>query len=129
MYLRVKKRLKKNTKIKASNNTTAAKQTYSGYTTEGKKAVTATKKTGKEISKNVHLAQAPHPHSGNRQEARTQSHIFQVCLLRKDQCKKPERPYRLQLRLVRIPEKPVLYQLEKIWLLVSHLVSMPGLRS
>lgn len=47
-----KKEIKKNTKIKASNNTTAAKQTYSGYTTEGKKAVTATKKTGKEISKN-----------------------------------------------------------------------------
>lgn len=47
-----KKEIEKNTKIKASNNTTAAKQTYSGYTTEGKKAVTATKKTGKEISKN-----------------------------------------------------------------------------
>lgn len=47
-----RKEIEKNTKIKASNNTTAAKQTYSGYTTEGKKAVTATKKTGKEISKN-----------------------------------------------------------------------------
>ena len=46
------KDIEKNTKLKASNNTTAAKQTYSGYTTEGKKAVTATKKTGKEISKN-----------------------------------------------------------------------------
>lgn len=47
-----KKDIEKNTKLKASNNTAAAKKTYSGYTTEGKKAVTTTKKTGKEISKN-----------------------------------------------------------------------------
>lgn len=46
------KDIEKNTKLKASNNTAAAKKTYSGYTTEGKKAVTTTKKTGKEISKN-----------------------------------------------------------------------------
>ena len=47
-----RKDIEKNTKLKATNNTAAAKKTYSGYATEGKKAANTAKKTGKEISKN-----------------------------------------------------------------------------
>lgn len=45
------KEIKKNSKLKGTNNTAAAKQTYGAYKTEGEKAKNTVKKTGKEIGK------------------------------------------------------------------------------
>lgn len=46
-----KKEIEKNSKLKATNNSAAAKSTYKSVTDEGKKAVSTVKKTGKEIGK------------------------------------------------------------------------------
>lgn len=45
------KEIKKNSKLKGTNNTAAAKQTYGAYKTEGEKAKNTVKKTGKELGK------------------------------------------------------------------------------
>ena len=45
------KDIKKNSKLKGTNNTAAAKQTYGAYKTEGEKAKNTVKKTGKELGK------------------------------------------------------------------------------
>ena len=45
------KEIKKNSKLKGTNNTEAAQQTYGAYKTEGEKAKNTVKKTGKEIGK------------------------------------------------------------------------------
>ncbi len=46
-----KKEIEKNSKLKATNNSAAAKSTYKSVTDEGKKAVSTAKKTGKELGK------------------------------------------------------------------------------
>ena len=45
------KEIEKNSKLKGTNNTAAAKQTYGAYKTEGEKAKNTVKKTGKELGK------------------------------------------------------------------------------
>lgn len=48
---KTKKDIEKNSKLKATNNSAAAKSTYKSVTDEGKKAVSTAKKTGKELGK------------------------------------------------------------------------------
>lgn len=48
---KTKKDIEKNSKLKATNNSVAAKSTYKSVTDEGKKAVSTAKKTGKELGK------------------------------------------------------------------------------